>query len=128
MGIRCGHCWKVVPVEDVEPHLANCTLAKKGTTKKGIRYSGVSEATTQMMTRHMDKLTKKKKKYKGLMIDLSGHHGEIPQPTSESENLKQMMQHLNELRLGKMPNVTARVRSVLMARRLKHKNNFWRRH
>src|SRR5262249_17695999 len=107
-------------------HLPNKCPAWPG-IKKGIRYSDVSEGTTELFTRKMEKLLAKKKKRKALMVDLSGHHGEIPQPTSESENLKFMMQYLTEIRLGRMPNVIAQVRSVLHARRMRHKNNFWRR-
>jgi len=83
-------------------------------------------AATTMLSRKMDKLLSKKKR-KGLMVDLSGKFGEVPPPQNESENLKSMLKHLNEIRLAKMPNIIARVRSVLMARRLRHKNNFWRR-
>jgi len=83
-------------------------------------------AATTMLSRKMEKLLSKKKR-KGLMVDLSGHHGEVPQPTSESENLKFMLTQLNEIRRAKIPTIIARVREVLMARRLKHKNNFWRR-
>src|SRR5262249_29629355 len=84
-------------------------------------------AASTMLSRKMDKLLSKKKR-KALMVDLSGHHGEVPQPPNEMENLKSKLQHLNELRMAKFPNIIARVRSVLMARRLRHKNNFWRRH
>src|SRR5262245_42240865 len=81
-------------------------------------------AASTMLSRKMDKLLSKKRK--GLMVDLSNHHGEIPQPANESENLKQMMTHLNEIPLAKIPKVIAQVRSVLHARRMRHKNNFWR--
>lgn len=154
--IICGHCHKHLTdasTETVERHFAKCPWAQKGTTiqhstvsegttmtnkilceKCGqyfnpssyVRHSCILNATAPMLSRHMDKLSKKKRK--GLMVDLSGHHGEVPQPTSESENLKQMLKQLNEIRMAKFPSIVARVRSVLMARRLRHKNNFWRRH
>jgi hypothetical protein len=85
-------------------------------------------AATTMLSRKMEKLLSKKKRYKGLIVDLSGHHGEVPQPSNESENLKQMMQTLNEIKMAKLPNIIATVRNVLMERRLNHRNNFWRRH
>src|SRR5262249_2674276 len=83
-------------------------------------------AASTITSRKMEKLLLKRKR-KGLMVDLSQHHGEIPQPTSENESLKSKLQRLNEIRMAKFPNIIKQVRSVLMARRLRHKNNFWRR-
>ena len=83
--------------------------------------------TSTMLSRKMNKLLSKKRRYKGLMVDLSGKFGEVPPPQNESENLKTVMTQLNEMKLAKIPNIIATVRNVLMERRLNHRNNFWRR-
>src|SRR5262245_22868279 len=77
-----------------------------------------------MLSRKMEKLLSKKRRYRGLMVDLSGHHGEVPQPSTESTNLKTMMTQLNSMRMARFPKIIATVRSVLHARRMKHK--WWR--
>lgn len=144
MTIHCAHCRNGITNED--DHFAKCDawLMKEGTQMKSERItceicgksfnpSGfaqhvcIKQPAATMLSRKMDKLLSKKK-CKGLMVDLSSHYGEVPPPQNESENLKFMLKHLNEIRLAKIPNIIARVRSVLMARRLRHKNNFWRRH
>ena len=88
----------------------------------------VKQPVSTMLTRKLaDKMAKRRRK--GFMIDLSnqgGAHGTFPQPASESveermEAIKQQVRELNEIRLKRMPNIVAAVRSALNSHRARRK-------
>src|SRR5262245_32818291 len=145
MTIHCGRCRKDITTED--DHFAKCDawLMKEGTQMKSDRivcpdcgksfnlsaiaqHSCVEQAATQRLSRKMEKLLAQKRKK--LPVDLSGHNAEVPEPASESvedrsEQLRRMMQELNEIRKARIPSIVNAVMSALKSKRLKGKNGAW---
>src|SRR5262249_8414239 len=105
-----------------------CEKCGKSFSPGSYLYHPCMVNASTMLSRKMSKLLSKKRRYRGLMVDLSMHHGEVPQPSTESTNLKSMLTQLNSMRMAKFSKIIATVRNVLHARRMKHKNPFWRQH
>jgi len=106
-----------------------CDICGKSFNPSGYaQHVCVKQPASTMLTRKLaDKMAKKRRK--GFMIDLSnqgGAHGTFPQPASESveermEAIKQQVRELNEIRLKRMPNIVAAVRSALNSHRARRK-------
>jgi hypothetical protein len=81
-------------------------------------------ASTTLTRKLADRMRKKSRK--GFMIDLSSQHGTFPQPNSESvedrmQAIREMVKELNEIKLKRLPNIVAAVRSALNSHRARRK-------